>query len=416
MKLLVNRNVSAKSKFRKLTSLGIASVVLLSGVSVASAATTASINSKCTKVGAKAVTKKSAAGSVALICTRVKNKLIWQLDKKAAANAVIVYKPFPNLTGTTLTISSWGGTYEAAFKKWYADPFSAETGATVKFIPGSPDPTAPALLQCKQGTQTFDLIVTANANISYQNCAEEFPADLYKELLRDSRPNMLTKYILVHGEVAVIIACNPDLVAKCPANAKEFWDVKNFPGERSIQANYAPAMAYALMADGVPGDKLFPMDIPRAIAKLKEIKPSIKVWPTSGTQAQQVLINKEVGMSLIVHGRAFITKRDSMPKLIMNWDSAVVESEYGLAVPKGAPNKTAAFELIRWISEHPKNQAQWTVDMSYPTAAKGVENLIPDSIANALPSSHKYFQMPGTALAKQDAEIQKAWQEFLTSK
>lgn len=402
------------TRFRKLAGVAVVGVLLLSGVQSATASTTGSINGKCTKVNAKAKTKASAAGSVNLICTRVKGKLIWQLDKKA--NAVAAKKPYPNLAGTTLTVSSWGGTYEAAFKKWYADPFSAETGATIKFIPGSPDPTAPILLQCKQNAQTFDLAATANANISSQNCAEPFPTALYNQLVADSRPGQVTKHILTHGEVAVIIACNPDLVSKCPKNAKEFWDTTNFPGERSIQANYAPAMAYALMADGVDGNKLFPMDIPRAIKKLNEIKPKIKVWPTSGTQAQQVLINKEVGMSLIVHGRAFITKRDTMPKLIMNWGSAVVESEYGLAVPKNAPNKAAAFEFIRWISEHPKNQAQWTVDMSYPTAAKGVENLIPDNIASALPSSYKYFQMPGTALAAQDSAIQKAWQEFLTAK
>lgn len=404
----------ARFGVKRLVGVGVVSVLLLSGVPLASAATTGTINGKCAKVGATAKTKASAAGSVALICTRVKGKLIWQLNKKA--NETVVAKPYPNLNGVTLTVSSWGGTYEASFKKWYADPFSAETGAQFRFIPGSPDPTAPILLQCKQNAQTFDLAVTANANISVQDCAEPFPTALYNQLVKNSRPNMVTKNILVHGEVAVIIACNPDLVSKCPANAKEFWDVRNFPGDRSIQANYAPAMAYALMADGVPGDKLFPMDIPRAIRKLNEIKPNIKVWPTSGTQAQQVLINREVGMSLIVHGRAFITKRDSMPKLIMNWGSAVVESEYGLAVPKNAPNKAAAFEFIRWIDEHPKNQAQWTVDLSYPTAAKGVENLIPDSIASALPSSYKYFQMPGSALAKQDAEIQKAWQEFLTSR
>ena len=53
----------------------------------------------------------------------------------------------------------------------------------------------------------------------------------------------------------------------------------------------------ALLADGVPADKLYPIDMDRAFHKLDEIKPHITVWWTTGAQPAQLLLDKEVVMA-----------------------------------------------------------------------------------------------------------------------
>src|SRR3989442_1490871 len=52
---------------------------------------------------------------------------------------------------------------------------------------------------------------------------------------------------------------------------------------------------FALVADGVPPDKVFPMDVDRAFRKLDQIKPHVKVWWTQGNQSQQRSEERRVG-------------------------------------------------------------------------------------------------------------------------
>ena len=63
-----------------------------------------------------------------------------------------------------------------------------------------------------------------------------------------------------------------------PQSWADFWDVKKFPGSRCFYDRSFSCLAFALLADGVPADKLYPMDVDRAFRKMSEIKPHIKVW------------------------------------------------------------------------------------------------------------------------------------------
>ena len=61
----------------------------------------------------------------------------------------------------------------------------------------------------------------------------------------------------------------------------------------------------ALMADGVPAHKLYPLDLDRAFKMLDKIKPHVTVWWTSGAQNTQILQSGEVDMSDTWGARAF---------------------------------------------------------------------------------------------------------------
>ena len=59
----------------------------------------------------------------------------------------------------------------------------------------------------------------------------------------------------------------------------------------------------ALIADGVPMDKLYPIDVDRAFKKLEELKPHVLVWWNSGAQSAQILQDGEVDMVGAWNGR-----------------------------------------------------------------------------------------------------------------
>ncbi len=315
----------------------------------------------------------------------------------------------------TVNVSTWGGVWTDAEKEFLGDPFTEDTGIKVNYQVSGNSPMAPALLQAQSGNVDLDVIFAENAEVlAAEDLLAEFPDDLMESLEEYARPDSYSDTLVNMGTTATLIACNPDVMDKCPTNPEEFWDVENFPGPRAIVNQSYGAMAFALQADGVPQDEIYPMDIDRAIEKLEEIKPSVKVWPSSGAEQQQVLIDKEVGAAIMWNGRAFVVKRDNIPNLEMHWDGSIRSDADGLVVMKDAPNKEAAFEYIKWIVEHPENQAKWTEALTYPTPAKDLYDLLPAEIAAALPGEHEE-NMPQDDqwIVENTTELQKAWQSFL---
>lgn len=74
----------------------------------------------------------------------------------------------------------------------------------------------------------------------------------------------------------------------------DFWDIENFPGPRALRDDPMENLVAALLADGVPPEQVYPLDVDRAFKKLEEIKPEITTWWSSGAQSAQLLSSGEV--------------------------------------------------------------------------------------------------------------------------
>lgn len=320
-----------------------------------------------------------------------------------------------DLTGRTLTITSWGGGWTDSTKEFFADPFMEETGAKVEFAINGLDPIAPVLLQAQQGNVSIDVIDGVGlGKLQVRDLLEPFPDELVAIFEETSRPDTVGEHVWGYGDTATVIVCNPTIVEKCPTTAAEFWDVENFPGDRGIDATYYIAMFLASLADGVEGEDLLPVDVDRAIAKLEEIKPHIKVWPDSGSTQEQTLIDKEIGIGYYWHTRVAAVKRDHIPELEVYWEDAVQSDGIGFAVPKGAPNADVAFAFLKWIAEHPEQQAKWTEAQGASTPTNQLLDLLSPELADSLPAAHNPVRYSEFKLAEQDAELTAPWQEFIT--
>ena len=324
-----------------------------------------------------------------------------------------------SLKGKTLVIASWGGVWTELSKKYFGDPFSADTGVKVTYIESGNGFAPQSIAQEQSGNVQWDILDGAGSDayvLESKGYLEHFPRsliDAIKPLVRSDQ--LTTTFTLDYGDTATLIACNPAIMKKCPTNPKEFWDVENFPGPRAILNNAETAMMFALQADGIPPAKVFPMDIDRAIKKLEQIKPHVRVWPASGAQQQQVMIDAEVGVSLMWNGRAWTVKKQNLPDLQMNWDGATVGAG-GLAVLKNAPNKDVAFAYIKWFAEHPDKQAGWTSEITYPTPTTKLLDLVLADVAAALPAAHKPLKEDTAWIVAHKTETQKAWRQFLTGR
>ncbi len=132
--------------------------------------------------------------------------------------------------------------------------------------------------------------------------------------------------------------------ANPPTSWADFYDTAKFPGNRGIM-NYAKdaGMETALLADGVPGDKLYPLDYDRAFRKLDAIRPVVRFFDT-GAQQTQALQSGEVDMMLAWPGRAYDAMK-SGAQLGVVWNQPLRYFD-ALTIVKGSPHQEQAYQLI----------------------------------------------------------------------
>ncbi|NOU74457.1 extracellular solute-binding protein [Paenibacillus sp. LMG 31458] len=136
--------------------------------------------------------------------------------------------------------------------------------------------------------------------------------------------------------------------AHAPKTWADFWDLKKFPGGRSAYRFPAPSMEMALIADGVPADKLYPLDVERALKKLNEIKKEMKTWWTSGAQVPDLLTNGTAVLSTAYDGTLAEQKRKGAP-VDFTYENAFRSYE-GWVIPKGTKNKDLAMKFIAFAT------------------------------------------------------------------
>src|SRR6185312_6927631 len=87
--------------------------------------------------------------------------------------------------------------------------------------------------------------------------------------------------------------------ANPPRNWADFWNVRKFPGARSLALHPSEMLEIALLADGVEPARLYPLDVPRALRSLSRIIPHIDVWWSSGAQSSHLLGDGDVDLIAI---------------------------------------------------------------------------------------------------------------------
>ena len=283
-------------------------------------------------------------------------------------------------------MNSWGGSYSAAQEAAYFKPFTAATGIQIRTI--TPVSFARVKAQVQTGNYQFDM-TSVNSMLwlraSREGLAE--PID-WSVVRRDALP---AGAVVADGHG---IACNIQGTNLCyrsdrfprggPRSWADFWDVERFHGSRSLCVSDAPrSMIFALLADGVPRDQLYPLDIERAFRKLEAIKRHIKVWWREGNQSQQLIRDGEVEMMSIWNARATELKQQGVPVELV-WEGAV-RSTSTWCVLKGAPNRRLAWEFIAFASQA-RQQAEFNTRLYYGPIHPDAYAFIPREIAVQLPT------------------------------
>ena len=322
----------------------------------------------------------------------------------------------------SVTIASWGGSYQEAQSKALFEPAAANTGVEVKqeTYGGMSD----VRLQVSSGQVTLDIVASGSGSAA-RAAAEGLLEKLDFDVIDVSTfyPSLYTDYCLGGDVFSTVYAWNTETFGdNGPQSWADFWDVEKFPGTRAYRGAVAGALEPALMADGVaPEDVYSVLDsedgIERAIDKIRELKSDIAVFWTSGAQQAQLMKDGEVDMTTGWNGRFDNAAKDgAMVKYSFN--QALLDYDC-FAIPKGAPNRDTAMEFLNEISK-PEYQDDLPKYITYGPTNKAAYDTgeITAAVAAGLPSSpeNAALQLPVSLdwYAKWETIAAEMYQEMLT--
>ncbi|WP_433693023.1 ABC transporter substrate-binding protein [Paraburkholderia phenoliruptrix] len=286
-----------------------------------------------------------------------------------------------------IVVSDPGGPYTTAYREAFYDPFEKATGIKVVSVARESQPVAQFAAMVQTKNYVWDVTtLTLSADIPYLEAKGLLePIGLKASDYPDVMPEAIAPNWLGVDVYSTVLAYRADkFKGNGPKSWADFWDVKKYPGRRSLRRSPLDTLEQALLADGVPLDKLYPLDVDRAFRSLDRIKPHVNIWWTSGAQAMQAIQSGDVDMISTWNGRAQAAKDAGAPVTIV-WNEGLYSIE-GWGIPKGTPRADAAKQFVRFCADA-KRQALLTRTLAYgPTNRKAFEAISKDR-ATLLPTA-----------------------------
>jgi putative spermidine/putrescine transport system substrate-binding protein len=304
----------------------------------------------------------------------------------AGIAAASLPKPFAGASAAeSIVVRDPGAIWTVAATEAFYKPFSQMTGIEVIGVAAAHDPIAQVKAMVDTKSYVWDatnLSISVVALLGPQGYLEELNVSVpdVSELL----PAAKTKWWLGVDAFATIFAYQDDKFKTPPQNWADVWDLGKFPGSRSFRKYPVEVIEAALLADGVPGDKLYPLDWDRAFKKLDQIKSTVSVWWASGAQSSQLLKTAEVDLCCTWNGRAQAAIDDGA-KVKIGWGQGIYTFE-GFSIPKGNPKADIARKFIAFCA-NAKQQAIFAHHIAYGPTNPGSYEMIEKERAAILPTS-----------------------------
>ncbi len=248
----------------------------------------------------------------------------------------------------TLSVVSWGDTYEKAQNATIFKPFSISSGVTVNVVKysGSIDGLVKraesggwdvidmtedqAIRACEQG-----LLIRLNPEeiiIPYRNT----------DIEEDFMPGSFRDCSIAHSVYSSVVAFDERAFkGEKPEQIADFFDLKRFPGKRAIRRDPSDILEWAMIAEGIPIRQVYDLlsterGMRVAFARLETIRDQI-VWWDKPQEAAKLLAEGKVSMAAGFNDGFFdLANEKNMPITII-WDAQIMD--YAVwAIPASSKN------------------------------------------------------------------------------
>jgi len=285
----------------------------------------------------------------------------------------------------SLTVALEGGSYQQSLRTSLFEPFTKATGIQINVVTATAQEQIARLRAMAQtGSVNWDVIILGDIEAHadrVKSITEDMSGLCQKVASKGLLPGACDASGLNLDYGVTYLAYNGDQYPKGgPTNWSEFWDTKRFPGGRALPDFNDPwrVMAAALVADGVPLNKLFPLDVDRALRKLDQIRPQVTLWWKTGDQSIQGYRSGQYAAGMVWKTRASVLQKEGR-NVKSSFDGAIMISDRA-TIPKGAPHRDAAEKLLEFFASSPAMQAKHCESLGcVPVSSEAMRMMSPDT-------------------------------------
>ena len=339
--------------------------------------------------------------------------------------------------GESLTIASWGGSYEEAQSQAYFLPFQENFGVKIDlFDRARYFNTVP--LGRKMPTLHVHDVSTRSANqLGIEGDLEELTPAIHNGYLSGFPEIARTPWsggggIIWSTGLAYNLNAIDDLWGgQRPKSWADFWDVERFPARRGILSSLQNEMLYfaqfALDPEVLDSPesrlalaKLTPEQVDESFSKLENIKPHIDAWMQSGRDCPDMLLSGELDMCTTWNNRVWnAQQQEDVESIHYCYECGHVNQTDIFAIPKNVPNKTLAELFIAWTG-HPHINVRMSNYLPYGPLNTNALPLLQHTLSaeriDALPTSTHALQsavlLDEKWLAENREFLEERWEKF----
>ena len=246
-----------------------------------------------------------------------------------AAGAMLLGAPMikrARADAVTINVAGYGGVLNEYLTRVFGKPFTAKTGINVNFGAGGlarAGETAGGIGQRRAvGHRGADRRGIPDGGRPGHHPAVRLQD--HRRVAYPARVQEVARRQAVAVSLCDVVGPARDPRRSCAAQLAEFWDTARFKGKRSLYANPTDGsvLEAALLADGVALDKLYPLDIDRALRSLERLGRQNIIWHTTNQEPVQQLTSGAVSLATAfdaasslptVPARSSVSRRSTAP-------------------------------------------------------------------------------------------------------
>ncbi len=315
-----------------------------------------------------------------------------------------------------IVVCNWGGEAVDAFAKAYGAPFTRKTGVKVAIV-GSGPAVGVIRAMVESGRVIWDATdggIVDSLTLGRLGLVE--PID-YTIVDRSQLPPALAgKFGVSNYVFSNVLAYDAQATRGVePFGWTDFFDLRKFPGKRTMCKYIQGQLETVLLADGVAPADLYPLDVERAFKKLKPLLPEIIFWD-GGAQSQQLFRDGEVAMGNIWHTRANLLRKENPERFNWTWSQNIFFAS-AWSVPKGNPAGKRVFEFINSTLDPAGQLLLFRIMGNGPSNPKTLALMTPQEAAinpTSPANRRSQFALDPAYYAQHESDLQNRYLDFIS--
>lgn len=334
----------------------------------------------------------------------------------AAAQPVAGEVAPESLNGKSLTFVSYGGILQDGQMAALKD-FVIRSG--VRLLSDGPTEIAKLRAQVEAQTPQWD-VVDVGHMAPHVYCGTLFQKlDFSKIDISDIPAGQVGECSVPAMNYATMIVYKKSKYRDNPPRGwKDFFDLTKFPGTRALPGNTEPTAAAGMIelilrSEGVPQDKLFPVDMDRGLDRMRAIRDHTVFWQT-GAESQQMIESGEADMAVVWSGRAMSAIKNGADYVPI-WDDWLLFMDQ-LAIPVGAREPDAAYALLNaYVGKRSQEILSEKTSYSpiHKDAKPNVDAFTAQWLLNSEEKRSKSYQPNMKYWVEHYSELSEKWADFL---